>query len=160
MARIQMSDSTSGGLKPCWVQRWLQCTRRIFFCIFCMLRVICKGGIFYAGFGEILRSPHLRWAGKRKFDSPNPASQIQRLVICFSCLFYWHSAVRRTTVLVMGSYILVDMHESYRLPLLMTDLAYCFPTQLPFQNSLESLPVCMYIYCPYKIRIIMELHHL
>ena len=26
-----------------------------------------KGGIFDAGFGEILRSPHLQWAGKRKF---------------------------------------------------------------------------------------------
>ena len=28
---------------------------------------MCKVGIFDAGFGEILRSPHLQWAGKRKF---------------------------------------------------------------------------------------------
>ena len=28
---------------------------------------IIKGGIFDAGFGEILRSPHLQWAGKCKF---------------------------------------------------------------------------------------------
>ena len=26
-----------------------------------------KGGIFDVGFGEILRSPHLQWAGNRKF---------------------------------------------------------------------------------------------
>ena len=31
--------------------------------------VVTKGGIFEAGFGEILRSPHLQWAGKRKFAS-------------------------------------------------------------------------------------------
>ena len=29
--------------------------------------VMAKGGIFEAGFGEILRPPHLQWAGKRKF---------------------------------------------------------------------------------------------
>ena len=28
---------------------------------------MAKGGIFEAGFGEILRPPHLQWAGKRKF---------------------------------------------------------------------------------------------
>ena len=28
---------------------------------------VYKGGIFDAGFGEILSSPHLQWAGKRKF---------------------------------------------------------------------------------------------
>ena len=28
-----------------------------------------KGGIFEAGFGEILCFPHLQWAGKRKFAS-------------------------------------------------------------------------------------------
>ena len=28
---------------------------------------MCKGGIFDAGFGEILPSPHLKYAGKRKF---------------------------------------------------------------------------------------------
>ena len=28
---------------------------------------MCKGGIFDAGFGEILLSPHLQWVGKRKF---------------------------------------------------------------------------------------------
>ena len=30
-----------------------------------------KGGIFDAGFGEILRSPHLQWTGKCKF-APDP----------------------------------------------------------------------------------------
>ena len=29
--------------------------------------VIINGEIFDAGFGEILRSPHLQWAGKQKF---------------------------------------------------------------------------------------------
>ena len=29
--------------------------------------VMSRGGIFEAGFGEILCSPHLQWAGKRKF---------------------------------------------------------------------------------------------
>ena len=31
--------------------------------------VMSKGGIFEAGFGEILCFPHLQWAGKRKFAS-------------------------------------------------------------------------------------------
>ena len=32
-----------------------------------VILLICKCGIFDAGYGETLCSPHLKWAGKRKF---------------------------------------------------------------------------------------------